>query len=141
MRFYTFAKLYGNSVLVRGWDDAKGGHFQERVPFRPTLFLPSKKPTEYTTLEGEYVTPIEPGTIKECRQFIDDYSGISGTKVFGMERFLYQYLAKEFDENIEYDSSKIKMWSLDIETASENGFPKPELAEEEVLLILSLIHI
>ena len=135
MRFYTFAKLYGNSVLVRGWDDAKGGHFQERVPFRPTLFLPSKKPTEYTTLEGEYVTPIEPGTIKECRQFIDDYSGISGTKVFGMERFLYQYLAKEFDENIEYDSSKIKMWSLDIETASENGFPKPELAEEEVLLI------
>ena len=40
-----------------------------------------------------------------------------------MERFLYQYLAKEFDENIEYDSSKIKMWSLDIETASENGFP------------------
>ena len=32
-------------------------------------------------------------------------------------------------------TQKIKMWSLDIETASENGFPKPDLAEEEVLLI------
>ena len=135
MRFYTFAKLYGNSVLVRGWDDEKGGHFSERVPYRPTLYLPSKVPTEYTTLDGQYVAPVEPGTIKECRNFIDQYSGISGTQVYGMERFLYQYLATEYDENIEYDSSKIKMWSLDIETASENGFPKPELAEEEVLLI------
>ena len=135
MKFYTFAKLYGNNVLVRGWDDELGGHFNERVPYRPTLYLPSKKPTEHTTLDGQFVSEIKPGTIKESRQFIDDYSGISGTAVYGMERFLYQYLATEYDENIEYDTSKIKMWSLDIETASENGFPKPELAEEEVLLI------
>ena len=43
-----------------------------------------------------------------------------------MERFLYQYLAKEFDENIEYDLQARSRWPLDIETASENGFPKPE---------------
>ena len=29
-------------------------------------------------------------------------------------------------DEIEYDIDKIKLWSLDIETASENGFPKPE---------------
>ena len=134
-RFYTFAKLYGNSVLVRGWDDEKGGHFQEKVPFSPTLYLPSKTPTEYKTLEGEYVAPIQPGTIKECRNFLDRYDGISGTQVYGMERYLYQFLAEEYEGEIEYDPTKIKLWSLDIETASENGFPKPELAEEEVLLI------
>ena len=38
-RFYTFARQYGNSILVRGWDDKKGGHFQEKVPFRPTMYL------------------------------------------------------------------------------------------------------
>ena len=134
-RFYTFARQYGNSILVRGWDDKKGGHFQEKVPFRPTMYLPSRKPTEYKTLEGDYVAPVQPGTMKETKNFIADYDGISGTKVYGMERFLYQFLAEDYPENIDYDVSKIKLWSLDIETASENGFPKPELAEEEVLLI------
>ncbi len=134
-RFYTFAKLYGNNILVRGWDDRKGGHFNEKVPFKPTMFLPAKEPTEYRTLEGTYVSPIKPGTIKETRQFVDQYSGISGTKVYGMDRYLYQYLAEDFEGEIDYDPTKIKLWSLDIETSSENGFPKPELAEEEVLLI------
>ena len=67
--------------------------------------------------------------------FIDDYNLVDGATVYGMERFLYQYLSEEYDEEIEYDIDKIKIWSLDIETSSENGFPKPELAEEEVLLI------
>ena len=135
MKFWTFARLYGNSILVRGWDDTKGGYFQEKVPFKPTMYLPSKKPTEYKTLDGQYVAPIQPGTIKECRQFIDTYSGVDGTRVYGMDRFLYQYLAEDYDDEIEYDVDKIKLWSLDIETASENGFPKPEEAAEEVLLI------
>ena len=135
MRFYKYAKQYGNNILVRGWDDAKGGDFSEKVPFRPTMFLPSKTETGYKTLDGIDVAPVQPGTIKETRQFMDQYDGISGTKVYGMERFLYQYLAEEFEGEVEYDTEKIKLWSLDIETSAENGFPKPELAEEEVLLI------
>ena len=135
MRFYTFAKQYGNNILVRGWDDKRGGHFQERVPFRPTMYLPSTKPTPYTTLDGQFVSPVQPGTIKETRQFVDQYSGVGGMKVHGMDRYLYQYLAEDYPEEIEYDPAKIKLWSLDIETSSENGFPRPELAAEEVLLI------
>ena len=135
MRFYTFARLYGNDILHRGWDDKKGGYFMEKVPFRPTLFLPSNKPTKYQTLDGKFVSPIQPGTMKECREFVDNYSNVSGTKVYGFERYLYQFLAEEYPGEIEYDIDKIKLWSLDIETASENGFPKPEEAVEEILLI------
>jgi len=135
LRFYTFAATIGNNIHVRGWDDSEGGHFQEKVPFKPTLFLSSNKPTDYQTLDGRYVAPVKPGNIKDCRAFIDDYNLVDGASVFGMERFLYQYLSEEYDEEIEYDMDKIKIWSLDIETSSENGFPKPDLAEEEVLLI------
>ena len=135
IRFYTFAATFGNKICVRGWDDKQGGHFQEQVMFRPTLFVPTKKPTKYKTLDGTPVSPVKPGTIKECRAFIDDYTMVDGTSVYGMERFLYQYLSKEFDDEIQYDIDKIKLWSLDIETASESGFPKPEEALEEVLLI------
>lgn len=135
MRFYTFAKMYGDNILLRGYDDRKGGSFKDKVPFKPTLFLPSPKPTPYTTLDGRYVNPVQPGTIRDCRNFIEDYTAVDGTAVYGFERYLYQFLSEEYEGDIEYDINKIKLWSLDIETASENGFPKPELAEEEVLLI------
>jgi len=134
-RFYTFAKQYGNDIFVRGYDDKKGGHFTEKVPFRPTMYLQSRVPTEFQTLDGQYVAPVQPGTIKETRDFIDQYKDVSGTRVYGMERFVYQFLSEEYSGEVEYDVGKIKMWSLDIETSSENGFPKPEEAIEEVLLI------
>jgi len=135
LRFYTFARLYGNNILLRGWDDQEGGTFKKKVPFRPTFFLPSKKKTDYTTLSGEYVSPIQPGTIRECKEFIKNYSDVDGTKIYGFDRMLFQFLAEEYPGEVDYDVNKIKLWSLDIETAAENGFPKPELAEEEVLLI------
>ena len=135
MRFYTYSATIGNNIFVRGWDDKQGGHFKEKVPYKPTLFVSSPTPTDYRTLSGQYVSPVQPGPMKDCRVFIDDYRDVQGANVYGMERFLYQYLASEYDEEIEYDMDKIKIWSLDIETTSENGFPKPDLAEEEVLLI------
>ena len=108
----------------------------DEVEYNPTLYMKSKKPTEYKTLTGQCVAPIQPGNIRECRDFLDKYREVSGPDmIFGMERFLYQYLSDEFPDDMEYDKDKIKLWSLDIETSSENGFPKPEEAIEEVLLI------
>ena len=107
----------------------------EKVPFKPTLFLPTNKPTEHHTLDGKAVAPVQPGTMRECKDFIEQYSGVSGTQVYGFERWIYQYLSEEYPNDVEYDIDKIKLWSLDIETASENGFPKPEEAAEEILLI------
>ena len=133
--FYTFARLYGNNILLRGYDTAEGGSFKKKVPFQPTLFLPTNKKSEWHTLDGTPVTPIQPGTIRECRDFLNQYKEVEGTTVYGFDRFLYQFLAEEYPGEVNYDINKIKLWSLDIETASENGFPKPELAEEEVLLI------
>ena len=135
MRFYTFARLYGNNILVRGWDDLEGGSFKKKVPFIPTFYVPTNKPTEWKTLEGEPVAPVQPGTMKECKEFLKQYEDVQGATVYGFDRMLYQFLAEEYPGTIDYDVNKIKLWSLDIETASENGFPKPELAEEEVLLI------
>ena len=111
MRFYTFVRLYGNEILIRGWDDSKGGYFQDKVPFKPTLFLSSNKDVGYKTLDGKNVAPVQPGTMKECKEFIANYSGVSGTQVYGMERYLYQFISDEYPEDIEYDIDKIKLWS------------------------------
>ena len=135
MKFYTTCCTVKNDILIRGYDDKKGGHFMEKIKYKPTLYITSKKDTGYKTLDGQNVSPVSPGNIRDSRDFIEQYEGVSGVSVFGQERFLYQYLAEEYPDRIEYDQSKIKLWSLDIETTSENGFPKPEEAREEVLLI------
>ena len=136
MKFYTFVRSYGKEILVRGWDDLKGGHFKEKVPFQPTLFMPSKRSTEeWHTLDGQPVHPVQPGNMRDCREFIKEYSGVQGTTVYGFDRFIYQYISEEYTGEVAYDIDKIKLWSLDIETSSENGFPKPDEAQEEVLLI------
>ncbi len=107
MRFYTFAKLYGDSILVRGYDDAKGGSFKDKVSFKPTLFLPSPKPTGYKTLDGRNVAPVQPGNPRDCRNFIEDYASVDGTAVYGFERYLYQYLSQDMTMRLSMTSTRL----------------------------------
>ena len=134
MRFYTNVQMVGDQFLVRGYED--GRHFMTREKFSPTLFVSSNKKTFYRTLTGEYVEPIKPGTVRDCREFIKKYDGVEGFKIYGNERFIYQYISDKYtEEEIKFDINKIKLVTIDIEVASENGFPDVESAAEEVLLI------
>ena len=134
MRFYTNVQMVGDHFLVRGYDN--GEHFMIREKFSPTLFVPAKKQTKYQTLSGEYVEPIEPGSVRECRDFIKKYDGVEGFKIYGNDRYIYQYISDKYsEEQIIFDIDKVKLATLDIEVASENGFPDVESAAEEVLLI------
>jgi len=134
MRFYTNVQMVGDHFLVRGYENGK--HFATREKFYPTLFVPSNKETKYKTLEGEYVESVEPGTVRDCRDFIKKYDGVENFKIYGNDRYIYQYISEMYpEEEIKFDTSKVKIATLDIEVASENGFPDVESAAEEVLLI------
>jgi DNA polymerase elongation subunit (family B) len=126
--------MVGDHFLVRGYENGK--HFMTREKFYPTLFVPSKKNTEYQTLNGEYVEAVQPGTVRECRDFIKKYDGVEGFNISGNDRYIYQYISETYPEDeLKFDISKIKVTTIDIEVASENGFPDVESAAEEVLLI------
>jgi DNA polymerase elongation subunit (family B) len=126
--------MVGDQFLVRGYEN--GEHFMIREKFSPTLFVPANKKTKYKTLTGEYVEPIQPGFVRDCREFIKKYDGVEGFKIYGNDRYIYQYISEKYsEEEIKFDISKIKLMTLDIEVASENGFPDVESAAEEVLLI------
>jgi DNA polymerase elongation subunit (family B) len=134
MNFYTNVLMVGDYFLVRGYKD--GNHFMTREKFSPTLFVSSKKPTKYKTLQGEYVESIQPGSVKECREFLKKYDNVENFKIYGNDRYIYQYISDKYPETeIKFDISKIKLTTIDIEVASENGFPDVESAAEEVLLI------
>ena len=134
MRFYTNVQMVGDHFLVRGYENGK--HFMTREKFYPTLFVPSKKNTKYQTLNGEYVEAVQPGTVRECREFIKKYDGVKGFDISGNDRYIYQYISETYPEDeLKFDISKIKVTTIDIEVASENGFPDVESSAEEVLLI------
>ena len=126
--------MVGDHFLVRGYEDGK--HFMTREKFYPTLFIPSNVKTKYQTLDGNFVESIEPGTVRDCREFIKKYEGVENFKIYGNTQYIYQYISEMYPvEDIEFDINKIKLTTLDIEVASENGFPDVQSAAEEVLLI------
>jgi DNA polymerase elongation subunit (family B) len=134
MLFYTNVQMIGNKFLVRGYENGKHVMFKEE--YSPTLFVKSNKQTEYKTLEGECVEPIQPGSVWDCRQFYKKYDGVENFKIYGNDRYVYQYISDKYPEDeIKFDISKIKLITLDIETTSENGFPDPRSCDEEILLI------
>ena len=134
MRFYTNVQMVGDHFLVRGHENGK--HFMTRERFNPTLFVPSNNKTKYKTLNGEYVEEIQPGTVRDCRDFIKKYEGVENFSIYGNDRYIYQYISDKYpEEEIKFDTNKIKISTIDIEVASENGFPDVESAAEEVLLI------
>jgi len=132
--FYTNVQLIGNQFLVRGVDNGK--RYEHRDEFFPTLFVKSKKKSKYKTLNGESVETINPGTVRDCRDFYKRYEDVEGFEIYGHDRYIYQYISEKYPEDeIKFDISKIKLVTLDIEVASEQGFPDVESCEEEILAI------
>jgi len=134
MRFYTNVQMVGDHFLIRGYEDGK--HFATREKFYPTLFVDSKRKSKYRTLDGKSVETVEPGTVRECREFMKNYNEVENFNIYGNERYIYQYISDKYPEvEVKFDIEKIKLTTIDIEVASENGFPDVESAAEEVLLI------
>ena len=134
MKFYTSVEQAGNRLLVRGYNN--GERYSVRVPFNPTLFLPTKNFSKWKTLEGECVEPHKFGSITEARDFVKQYKEVPDFDIYGNTRFLYQYIAEQHpEEELKFDSTKIRIFNIDIETAAENGFPDIESADQEILAI------
>ena len=134
MRFYTNVQMIGDNFLVRGYEDGRKVKYKDK--FQPTLYVKSKKESKWKTLEGESVEPIQPGTVRDCREFYKKYDGIDGFKIYGNERYVYQYISDNYPaEEIKFDIKKINLVTIDIEVQAEHGFPDPESCSEEMLTI------
>lgn len=132
--FYTSVVQYGSKMLVRGYDKS-GSPFRHRVDFNPTIFVPSKNPTQHQTLDGKFVAPLQCGNVHETKEYIERYKDIQGFEVYGNNNWVAQFISDTYTGEIVPDTDLIKIFSLDIETKTENGFPDIPSANEEILLI------
>ena len=133
MSFYTNVQMVGDNLLYLGYEN--GQRIQRKFKFSPTLFIVTDKKTKYKTLDGRYAKPVQFGSIKEARAFREKYSDIENFEVHGYDRYLYQFISKEFPKEVDYDLKGLKITSLDIEVACENGFPNVQECSQPLLSI------
>ena len=133
-KFYTNAMEYGNNILVRGYD--RGRPFNEKIPYKPTLFLPSKREgAVWKDIRGLPLDPMPFDSMRDAKEFIARYDDVSNFKLYGMPRFMYAYLNDEYPNEIMYDRDLIRVAYIDIEVSSEFGFPTVERASDTITAI------
>lgn len=134
MTFYTNVKNLSGNILYRGV--VNGKRVKQRIEYSPSLFLPSKRVTNYTSLDGDYLDQKIFGTIREAKDFIKQFEGVSNApKIYGQTRFEYAFIADQHKGMVDYDFEKVLIGVVDIEVGSENGFPDPYEANEPITAI------
>ena len=137
--FYTDVtrRRSGNKIFFRGYHN--GRPVKKSVTYRPTLFMgPVKKgseaPIEAHSLKGVALTSVEPGTMWECKQFVEKYKDVDGFDVYGTDRFEHQFIQDHF-QDVEWDRALVNVTTIDIECMSDKGFPDIRLANQPITAI------
>jgi DNA polymerase elongation subunit (family B) len=133
MQFYTNVLQYGNKILIRGINNGKKE--QNKVEFSPKLFVKTNNQSSYKSIYGENLESLEFESINAAKDFIKKYKDVNNFGIFGNTNFTYQYITEHFAKDIDFDITKIDIWSLDIECSAEYGFPNVNDPLETILLI------
>ena len=132
MNFYKNVIVHRGKLLIRGV--LNGKEYQEKLDFSPTLYVLSQENTGYKTLQGQSLKPMRFNSIADARRFKKEIQ-TQNSPIYGLDRFHYQYIGQEYPDRIDWSRDYIKIFTLDIETTCEDGFPDVENPTEELLCI------
>ena len=132
MKFYTNVDTRGDAILLRGIED--GLRFQKKISYKPSMFVSSKN-GDWKTIDGRSIGRVDFSGIRDAREYIKQYSDVSGINLYGLDRFTYTFINEEYPGTIDYDVDKIRIATLDIEVASSEGFPDPADALYPIIAI------
>lgn len=131
--FYTSVNRYGNNILLRGIHN--GRRIAKKVAFQPTLYIPAQKDSEWKTLEGYPVDPRTFASMKDAGEFIRTYENVENFTVYGNTNYVTQFITEFYGQQIDFDRDAVNVTSIDIEVASDAGFPHPDQAEHPIISI------
>ena len=110
MNFYTSVNRYGNNILYRGFEDGK--RIDKKIPYMPTLFVPTDKETGWNNLQNQPVQPVNFDTMREAGDFIKKYNGVDNFPVYGTTNYVTQFITDRFPNEIKFDRSKVNVTSI-----------------------------
>tara|TARA_Y100000389_G_C17465082_1_gene524773 strand:+ start:174 stop:2675 length:2502 start_codon:yes stop_codon:yes gene_type:complete len=133
--FYTNVARYGNTLLYRGYND-HGVRVEKKIKFKPTLFVRSKdKDTAWKSLDGLSLQPVDFNSMRDAKEWLETYKDMDNVKIYGNTNYMQQFIASAFPKDIQFNRNTVNVANLDIEVASDDGFPEPETANYPVISI------
>ena len=133
MNFYTSVNRYGNSILYRGIEN--GERVSRKDFFQPTLFLPTSEETGWIAPDGLRLKPHVLDSMRDARELYGRYQDVPNFKVYGTDNYVTQYIADKYPDEIPFDRDDVNVTTIDIEVASDDGFPFVEEAAHPVITI------
>ena len=133
MNFYTNVSRYGNMLLYRGIENGK--RVQRKIKYKPTLFVGTNKATQWKSLDGNPVAPVQFESMRDAKNWIQENQYVAGRHIYGNTRYQSCLVNDLFPGEIEFDRSKINVTTIDIEVQSDDGFPEPSAAAKVVTAI------
>ena len=130
--FYTGCYQRGNKIYMRGFD--KGLRISDIVDYKPYMFIP-KQGGKYRTLDNREVGRLDFDSINDAKDFVEKYKDVSNMEIFGINTYAYLYIFDNFKGDIDYDPQLIRIGTLDIECAADEGFPNIQKADKPITAI------
>jgi len=133
--FYTSVERHMNDIIYRGYENGKP--FTRKERFQPRLFIEKKNANSGYFSLGERKPLLEKrfDTMKECRQFLEEYADVAGVKIYGNSNYISQFIHEKFPGEIKFDINKIHTFMFDIEVDISDGYPNMETADKSITSI------
>ena len=132
-KFYTNVRHVGNNILYRGYEN--GQQIKTRVPFKPKLYVSGDSKSEWRTLDGQSVVEVQFETMKEATEFTKRYRDVDNFKVHGQNNYTAQFISTYWPNDIQFDRDLVRVMNIDIEVASDEGFPDQREAKYPIISI------
>ena len=137
LQFYTNVSRYGNQILLRGYDH--GRRIEKKIKYEPILFTSTNLKTNWKALDGTPVGVANAGkrfeSMRAANEYVTANKGVSGKTIYGNTKYIPAFINDYYPGEVEFNRSKINVTTIDIEVASDDGFPEPEKADHKVISI------
>ncbi|OUW42811.1 hypothetical protein CBD41_08420 [bacterium TMED181] len=120
-------------LLYRGYEN--GRPVKRKIKYEPTLYVTTPKESNYISLDGKAVAPVKMPDMREAKAWIQTNQHVAGRQIYGNIRHIPAFIQDEFPGDIQFDRNNINVTSIDIEVASDQGFPEPDQAIHEITAI------
>ena len=137
LQFYTNVSRYGNMILLRGYDH--GRRIEKKIKYEPILFTSTNLPTEWKALDGTPVGIANAGkrfdSMRTANEYVTANKSVAGKQIYGNTKYIPAFINDYYPGEIGFNRNLINVTTIDIEVASDDGFPEPEKADHKIISI------
>ena len=137
LQFYTNVSRYGNMILLRGYDH--GRRIEKKIKYEPILFTSTNLPTEWKALDGSPVGIANAGkrfdSMRSANEYVTANKHVAGKQIYGNTKYIPAFINDYYPGDIEFNRNLINVTTIDIEVASDDGFPEPDKADHKIISI------